>query len=86
MECPQGLVGQTRELFLKTAISLCDMRKVALPRRASHVFLEVLLPDGGTQWHPLVRKRPTPLWVGLDRVECALLSRVLQGRAGDRIG
>lgn len=77
MPAPPSLVDQARELFLKTVISLCEVRKVALPRGASHVFLEVLLPDGDIQWHPLVRKRPTPLWVGLGRLECALLGRDL---------
>lgn len=80
MKCPQGLVVQAREFYLKTAISLCEVRKVVLPRRASHMFLVVLLPDGDTQWHPLIRKRPTPLWVGLGRLDCPLLRRDLQGR------
>lgn len=67
-------------------MSLCEVRKVALPRGASHAFLAVLLLDGDIQWHPLMRKRPTPLWVGLGRLECALVRRDLQGRGGDRMG
>lgn len=83
MECPQALLGQARKLFLKTATSLCEVKKATLLRGASHVLLVVLLPDGDTRWHPLVRKRPTPLWVVLRRLECALLSSDLQGRGGD---
>lgn len=46
------------------------------------MFLVVLLPDGDTQWHPLIRKRPTPLWVGLGWVDWIVPCCVGTCRAG----
>lgn len=38
MEYSHGLIGQARSVFLKTATSLCEARKVAQPRGASRVL------------------------------------------------
>lgn len=60
------------------------MRWERLPNLEEQVvFLVALLPDGGTQWLPLVRKKPTTLWIGWGRLECAL-GRVGTCRAGLR--